>query len=125
MRLNGEWNGRDLLRVIHLGLHHRELLVIRSIIRRDPELGKYYTLCDAPDEEPADICLVNADNPEALERLESTLTGNTAPLVIYVSAHDRHPEGITVIRKPIVFRKLLDTLTRIVYANTPESRGAG
>ncbi len=121
MRRNGNWNGKDLLRVAQLGLDHRERLVVRSMLRQEPELQRYCTLCECPEEEPpAHIFLVNADDPGILERLKTLTARDPAPVTVYVSAHDRHPEGIPVLRKPIVLRQLLRTLTGIISANRPD-----
>ena len=103
---------RDHIRVAYLGLGDREVRVIRSMFSLAPQLSENHTLLDPNSHSTADVVLVNADDPFALNEWQLLAQRNTLAVPIVLSANGKTIENAVSIPTPVHFTKLIEALEK-------------
>lgn len=110
----GHQTTKQHCRIHHIGLDEREVLVVESLFRSNPELGGRYVFGPACAGDDVDLVFVNADDLAACEAFEALRRQRPEILAIMASSDERDFGEHRVIRKPINFRNfvaILDAIT--------------
>jgi twitching motility two-component system response regulator PilG len=101
-------------RIHHIGLDEREVLVVESLFRSNPELGTRYVFGPATASDQVDLVFVNADDAESERAFHALRQARPEILAIMTSSEERDFGDYRVIRRPINFRNfvaILDAIT--------------
>lgn len=104
-------------RIHHIGLDEREVLVIESLFRSNPELGARYVFGPATASDQVDLVFVNADDIAAERAFAAMRQERPEVLAIMASSDERDFGEHRVIRKPINFRNFVAILDAITSTN--------
>ncbi len=104
----------DEINLSYIGLSELEIRVIKSMFTLAPELNQNYSLI-APDRlTEADVILVNADDPAALQLWDRLSQANRASSALMVSDDEDHGSDHFTIKRPIRVQRLIGALEDIV-----------
>lgn len=107
---------KDRCRIFHVGLDSREVMVVESVFRANPELGERY-IFGAPEEgEVADIVFVNGDDERAVAEWHRLSARSPTTVPIFVTSHPEQFPGAHRVRKPLGFRNFLSVIDAITSA---------
>lgn len=112
-------------RIFHIGLDAREVLVIESLFRSNPELGHRYVFGPPQGRDEVDLMFVNGDDPVALLAWEELQRQRPEVVAIVASAEEREFGNSRVIRKPLNFRNFVAILDAITSADNVHTGPAG
>ena len=108
----------DLIQLGYLGLVGHEVNVLKSIFKLAPKLRDSYQLIEPDHLQNADVVLVSADNPEALNKWNILKRQNELATSIMLSASGESIEADAVLQRPIRIQKLIKALEDIVNERT-------
>jgi len=108
----------DLIQLGYIGLIDHEINVLKSIFKLAPKLSKSYQLVEPDHLQHADVVLVSADNPEALNDWSLVKHQNKLATSLMLSANGMTQEGDGVLQRPIRIQKLIKALEDIVNERT-------
>jgi twitching motility two-component system response regulator PilG len=110
-------------RIFHLGLGAREILVIESMFRANPELESRYVFGPPTDSDPVDVLFVNGDDEAAVAAWQQQRQQRPELAAIVAVSGDAAFEHARVIRKPFDFRNFVDILDAITSTDaSPEAQ---
>lgn len=104
--------------VFHLGLPHREVLVLESLFRLNPDLLQRYAFAPCSDEAPAGILFVNGDDPAAMAEWHATLARHPDTVAVFVGRSQLPPNTDAVVMDKLSFRHL-EELRYVLRLVTP------
>lgn len=111
-------------RIHHIGLDEREVLVIESLFRSNPELGTRYVFGPATEADQVDLLFVDGDNEAACQAFDALRRQRPEILAIMASSDERDFGAHRVIRKPINFRNFVAILDAITSTNIRDLKQA-
>lgn len=104
--------------VFHLGLAQREVLVLESLFRLNPDLLQRYAFAPCCDEAPAAILFVNGDDPAALAEWQATLARHPHTVAVFVGRSGLPADAEAVVMDKLSFRHL-EELRYVLRLVTP------
>lgn len=116
---------KDYTRMGYVGLTDRELNVLSSMFTLAPQLKETYRLTDPDQIHNADVLLVNADDPTAVEEWNEITRTNKLATSLMLSTCGKVIDGIVTLKRPIRIHKLigaLEDVTKARNANRPPNR---
>jgi len=108
----------DVIQLGYIGLLEHEVNVLKSIFKLAPKLRKSYLLIEPDQVQSADVILVSADNPEAVNHWNIIKHENNLATSIMLSTHGESPDGDAVLQRPIRIQRLISALEDIVNERT-------
>ena len=108
----------DSIQLGYIGLVGHEINVLKSIFKLAPKLSKSYQLVEPDQLQHADVVLVSADNPEALNQWNILKHNNELATSLMLSANGESVSGDAVLQRPIRIQKLIKALEDIVNERT-------
>lgn len=94
--------------VFHLGLSHREVLVLESLFRLHADLQQRYTFAPPSDIEPANVLFVDSDNPDSVARWHAYNHRHPESVAVLVCSTPPAESDTVTLNKPLSFRQLED-----------------
>lgn len=107
---------KDRCRIFHVGLDSREVMVVESVFRANPELGARYIFGAPEAGDVADIVFVNGDDDGAIAGWQQLNSKHPTTVPIYVTAHPERFPGAHHVRKPLGFRNFMSVIDSITSA---------
>lgn len=104
----------DEINLSYIGLSELEVRVIKSMFTLAPQLNENYLLTTPDRLAEADVILVNADDPQALQKWELLSRANGTTMSLMVTDDESLAAGDFKIRRPIRVQKLITALEDIV-----------
>ena len=115
----------DYIRMGYLGLEDREVRVLKSIFTLSPHLKEHYVLTGSSELKKADLVLVNADSPRAVEHWSKVARVNKLATPLTFSAIGKTVGDIVPLKLPIRLSRLIEALEEVVreitHLKVPES----
>lgn len=96
----------DRCHVFHLGLPHREVLVLESLFRLHADLQQRYAFAPTSDFEPANILFVNGDDAAAVAEWHAFRTRHPESVAVMVCTNPQATGDAVTLTKPLSFRHL-------------------
>ncbi len=109
---------QDLARIRQLGLRVYEIKMLGSIFLIAPKLKNVYQVVDAGSNEQADVYLINADDPDAMEKWGKISSNNSQLTPIMIGNQCVDDDAIVTLRRPVRMQKLVEALEAIVKKHT-------
>ena len=112
-----------------IGLAGRELGFLNSIFRLSPKLQDLCKFVGAEKRRVAgrlaNVVFINADDSDAVNTWRNLATENPHTTPIMVASNPVREEGILVLQRPLVLRKVLDTLEQVTAPSSHASDEEG
>lgn len=104
---------RDKAVIGYLGLPEREISVIQSIFSLTEKFHSTYEIPRADERRSPDVVFVNAEDESQLEAWQQYAAENNTAIPVYVISDARTFEGGITLKRPLVLKKIIDTLTEV------------
>ncbi len=112
--MQGKYAMHDEINLSYIGLTELEVRVIKSMFTLAPQLNENYSLTTPDRLSEADVILVNADDPTALQQWELLSRANGATTSLMVTDDENLVVGDFMIKRPIRVQRLITALEDIV-----------
>ncbi len=104
----------DEINLGYIGLSELEVRVIKSMFTLAPQLNENYLLTTPDRLAEADVVMVNAEDPEALQKWDLLSQANRTTTSLMVTDNENLAAGDFKIQRPIRVQKLITALEDIV-----------
>ena len=111
----------DDIKLSYLGLSEKEVRVLKSIFTLAPQLSENFSLTDPDQLDDVDVFLVDADDPQVLEKWKQIKRANSLATSLMLSSRDDIPDGDVILQRPIRVQKLIAALDDIIQEQTQTS----
>lgn len=109
---------RDKAVIGYMGLPEREISVIQSIFGLTEKFHNTYELPRENEHRSADVVFVNADDATQLGAWERFSSKKATAIPVYVSTDGRSFEDGVSLKRPLVLKKIIDTLAAVQHLYT-------
>ena len=114
----------DDIKLSYIGLSDKEVRVLKSIFTLAPQLSENFSLTDPSQLDDVDVFLVDADDPQVLEKWKQIKQSNNLATSLMLSDRAEVPDADVILQRPIRIQKLIAALDDILQEQT-HTNGAG
>ena len=104
----------DGIHLSYIGLSDLEIRVLKSIFSLAPQLKENYNLIPPDQVDQADVVLLNADDPESLQRWSRLKQANNLATSVLLTDNATIGDMQRTLQRPIRVQKLISALEDIV-----------
>jgi twitching motility two-component system response regulator PilG len=108
----------DDIKLSYIGLTDNEVRVLRSIFTLAPQLNERFSLTPPDQLDEVDVFLVDADDPQVVERWNRIKRANSLAMSLMLSNQAETVEGDVVLQRPIRVQRLIAALDDILQEQT-------
>ena len=108
----------DDIKLSYLGLTDNEVRVLKSIFTLAPQLSENFSLTSPAELDDVDVFLVDADEPQAIERWRQIKLKNDLAVSLMLSSQGESAEGDVTLQRPIRVKRLIAALDDIIQEQT-------
>lgn len=115
---------REVIQISTLGFSRNDRMVLTSMMKLAQELRDHYRL-GSPDDPEVDLIFVNADEPSVISVLRGFQQTNHSLKPIMVTSRKLEIDGEITIKRPLVFRRVVDALKNAALMDRHQHASAG